>query len=69
MEGQDIEAVFIRAPIIRSVGSDAKVLASYGADPVLVEQGKHLVATFHPELTSDARVHQLFVDKIKQLAS
>jgi 5'-phosphate synthase pdxT subunit len=69
MDGQDIEAVFIRAPIIRSVGGDAKVLARYGRDPVLVEQGRHMVATFHPELTSDARVHQLFVDKIKQLAS
>jgi 5'-phosphate synthase pdxT subunit len=64
MDGQDIEAVFIRAPIIRSVGSDARVLARYGPHPVLVEQGRHLVATFHPELTTDARVHRLFVDKI-----
>jgi 5'-phosphate synthase pdxT subunit len=59
-----LEAVFIRAPIIRRAGAGARVLASYGGDPVLVEQGPHLVATFHPELTRDARVHRLFVDKL-----
>src|SRR5436190_3838835 len=55
-----LEAVFIRAPIIRRVGPSAKVLAEYAGDPVLVEQGKHLVATFHPELTADSRVHRFF---------
>ena len=60
----DLEAVFIRAPIIRRVGSQARVLARYQDDPVLVEQGRHLVATFHPELTEDARVHQLFLSKL-----
>ena len=60
----DLEAVFIRAPIIRSVGRDAKVLASYRGDPVLVEQGRHLAATFHPELTEDSRVHLMFLQKI-----
>ncbi len=64
MEGGSLEAVFIRAPIIRHVGPDAKVLASYNGDPVLVEQGRHLVATFHPELSGDTRVHRLFLDKI-----
>lgn len=59
-----LEAVFIRAPIIRRVGSQAKVLARYAGDPVLVEQGRHLVATFHPELTADSRVHELFVEKL-----
>jgi len=63
IEGE-LEAVFIRAPIIRRVGEKAKVLARYGGDPVLVEQGRHLVATFHPELTSDSRVHELFLEKI-----
>ncbi|MBZ5607486.1 MAG: pyridoxal 5'-phosphate synthase glutaminase subunit PdxT [Acidobacteriia bacterium] len=63
LEG-DLEAVFIRAPIIRRVGGDAKVLASYQGDPVLVEQGRHLVATFHPELTDDSRVHRIFLNKI-----
>jgi 5'-phosphate synthase pdxT subunit len=59
-----IEAVFIRAPIIRRVGSQGKVLARYRNDPVLVEQGQHLVATFHPELTMDLRVHELFLEKL-----
>ena len=65
-EGMDgeLEAVFIRSPIIRSVGRDAKVLASYQGDPVLVEQGRHLAATFHPELTDDSRVHLMFLQKI-----
>lgn len=59
-----LEAVFIRAPIIRRVGEGARVLASYNGDPVLVEQGRHLAATFHPELTSDGRVHDLFLEKL-----
>jgi 5'-phosphate synthase pdxT subunit len=59
-----LEAVFIRAPIIRDLGADARVLARYNGDPVLVEQGKHLVATFHPELTADSRVHQYFLEKL-----
>jgi 5'-phosphate synthase pdxT subunit len=69
-----LEAVFIRAPIIRSIQSSAKngsvehdpvkVLARYAGDPVLIEQGPHLVATFHPELTSDPRVHALFLEKL-----
>lgn len=59
-----LEAVFIRAPIIRRTGPGVKVLAEYDGNPVLVEQGKHLIATFHPELTQDSRVHQLFLDKI-----
>jgi len=59
-----MEAVFIRAPIIRRVGGAAQVLARYGGDPVLVEQGRHLAATFHPELTADVRVHKLFLEKL-----
>jgi 5'-phosphate synthase pdxT subunit len=59
-----LEAVFIRAPIIRRTGNGAKVLARYAGDPVLVEQGPHMVATFHPELTADLRVHELFLQKL-----
>ena len=59
-----LEAVFIRAPIIRSSNGGVKVLAQYAGDPVLVEQGPHLVATFHPELTADLRVHTLFLEKL-----
>ena len=60
----EMEAVFIRAPVIRRVGPRGRVLARYEGDPVLVEQGPHLVATFHPELTSDSRVHELFLSKL-----
>jgi 5'-phosphate synthase pdxT subunit len=59
-----LETVFIRAPIIRRVGESAKVLVRYAGDPVLVEQGRHMAATFHPELTSDPRVHELFLEKL-----
>ena len=60
----DMEAVFIRAPIIRRVGGGARVLVHYNGDPVLVEQGRHIVATFHPELSTDRRVHELFLQKL-----
>jgi 5'-phosphate synthase pdxT subunit len=60
-EGGEFEAVFIRAPIIRKVGAGARVLASYEGDPVWVEDGRHMVTTFHPELTEDLRVHRRFV--------
>jgi len=62
--GGEMEAVFIRAPIIRKVGADAIVLASYRGDPVWVEQGRHMVTTFHPELTTDSRVHRRFLAKL-----
>jgi 5'-phosphate synthase pdxT subunit len=63
---EGMEAVFIRAPIIRRVGNRAKVLARYEGDPVLVEEGRHLVATFHPELSDQAPVHRMFLDKISK---
>ena len=64
MGGGEVEAVFIRAPIIRAAGPDVTVLAEYEGNPVLVEQGRHMVATFHPELTQDTRVHRLFLSKL-----
>lgn len=63
-DGGEFEAVFIRAPIIRHVGADAVVLASYAGDPVWVEQGRHMATTFHPELTDDPRIHRRFVEKL-----
>ncbi len=62
-EGGPLEAVFIRAPAIRRVGPGVRVLVSHGGDPVLVEDGLHLAATFHPELTADPGVHRLFLEK------
>lgn len=63
-EGADLEAVFIRAPVIRHAGPEVKVLATYNGDPVLVEQGRHMLATFHPELTADTRIHRRFLAKL-----
>lgn len=65
LDGKNAEAVFIRAPIIRRVGPEAQILASYQGAPVLLEQGKHLAATFHPELSGDEQIHRRFVEKVK----
>ncbi len=64
IEGHPAEAVFIRAPIIRRISPAANVLASYRGAPVLVEQGNHLAATFHPELSENSQVHSHFVQKV-----
>lgn len=58
-------AFFIRAPRIMQVGPQVQVLATYKDEPVLVRQGKHLGATFHPELTSDPMIHAYFLSLIK----
>ena len=63
-EGGEMEAVFIRAPIIRRVGAGGTILAHYQGDPVWVELGRHMVTTFHPELTADLRVHRYFLNKL-----
>jgi 5'-phosphate synthase pdxT subunit len=57
-----LEVVLIRAPIIRRTGG--QVLASYMDSPILVDYGRHMAATFHPELTEDTRVHALFLSKL-----
>ena len=62
--GGPLEAVFIRAPIIRRVGPRVKVHLSYNGNPVLVSEGRHLIATFHPELTADQRLHRLFLERL-----
>lgn len=56
-----VEMVFIRAPIIESVGKGVEVLAEDAGHPVLVRQGKILASTFHPELTGDPSVHEYFL--------
>jgi 5'-phosphate synthase pdxT subunit len=56
--------VFIRAPKIVAVGDGVEVLAREGSDPVLVRKGKTMVATFHPELSEDKRVHQYFLEVV-----
>jgi 5'-phosphate synthase pdxT subunit len=59
---QPYHAIFIRSPIIESVGADAKVLASIAEDKIVAAQQGHLLATsFHPELTHDTRFHEYFL--------
>lgn len=65
----ELEAVFIRAPIIREVGPGVEVYLRYQGSPVLVSQGRHLAATFHPELSADRRVHRLFLEILDQRSS
>jgi 5'-phosphate synthase pdxT subunit len=59
-----LEGVFIRAPRVREVGGDVRVLARYGGDPVLVRQGSLLAATFHPELSPGSPVIDVFVRSV-----
>ena len=63
--GRPLEMVFIRAPKIVSTGKDVEVLAENSGDPVLVRQGRIMAATFHPELSSDTRVHEEFLKLVK----
>jgi 5'-phosphate synthase pdxT subunit len=67
--GEDIPMVFIRAPYIASVDSGVKILASVDGFGVAAESGSILVTAFHPELTSDLRIHQYFLDKVVSGAS
>jgi len=60
-----LEMVFIRAPKIDHVGSGVEVIATEGTDPVAVRQGTAMAATFHPELSEDTRVHQAFLNLLR----
>jgi 5'-phosphate synthase pdxT subunit len=66
LPGGPLEMVFIRAPRIARVGPGVQVLAKRDGFPVLVRQGDLLVATFHPEMTSDTRVQQLFLEMVRR---
>jgi 5'-phosphate synthase pdxT subunit len=61
-----LRGVFIRAPRIRYAGADVEVLGELDGEPVLVRDGRLLLATFHPELTDDVRVHELFLDLVRE---
>ncbi len=64
LPGGPLEMVFIRAPRIAATGNTVEVLARRDGDPVFVRQGKIMAATFHPELSTDRRVHRAFVDTL-----
>ena len=61
-----LEMVFIRAPKIERVGPGVEVIATEGNDPVAVRQGQVMASTFHPELSDDTRVHQVFLDMVRR---
>ena len=61
-----LRGVFIRAPRVRDHGPEVEVLAEHDGEPVLLRQGRFLVASFHPELTEDTRVHQLFLERVQE---
>lgn len=62
LRGGPLEMIFIRAPRITRIGPEVATLATRDGSPTLIRQGRLLAATFHPELTADTRVHQLFLD-------
>ena len=64
LSAQPVDMVFIRAPIIRRVGARVRVVGTCNGLPVLVEQGKILAATFHPELTENETIHRYFLNKL-----
>ena len=66
---EPLHGVFIRAPRVETVGPDVEVLAEHDGEPVLVRQGRFLAATFHPELTDDTRVHELFLEAVREEAN
>jgi 5'-phosphate synthase pdxT subunit len=63
-EDRPLRGVFIRAPRIRTLGPAVEVLGKLDSEPVLVRDGRFLLASFHPELTDDPRVHELFLEMV-----
>lgn len=68
VEGDEepLRGVFIRAPRVTEAGPEVEVLASHDGVPVLLRQGRFLVASFHPELTGDTRVHERFLELVRE---
>ena len=64
--GGPFPGVFIRAPRVESVGPGVEVLATHDHVPVLMRSGGVWVSSFHPELSGDLRIHQLFVNEVIQ---
>jgi 5'-phosphate synthase pdxT subunit len=64
-----VRAVFIRAPWVDDVGPEVEVLAEVDGRPVLARQGRFLIAAFHPELTDDTRLHERFLDLVREESS
>lgn len=69
ISGEPVRGVFIRAPIITATGPGVEVLGSFEDRPVVVRQGNLLVATFHPELAGDGRLHAIFLGAAESVGS
>ena len=67
-DARPLRGVFIRAPRVEEAGPEVEVLAELDGDPVLLRQGRLLVASFHPELTDDVRVHERFLQLVRERA-
>jgi 5'-phosphate synthase pdxT subunit len=65
-EDEPLRGVFIRAPRVADHGPSVEVLAALDGEPVLLRDGRYLVASFHPELTGDTRVHELFLELVRE---
>jgi 5'-phosphate synthase pdxT subunit len=63
---EPLRGVFIRAPRVAAAGPGVEVLAEHEGDPVLLREGRILVASFHPELTDDTRVHERFLEMVRE---
>jgi 5'-phosphate synthase pdxT subunit len=68
-EDEPLRGIFIRAPRVVEAGPEVEVLAELDEEPVLLRQGRVLVAAFHPELTEDTRVHERFLDLVREESS
>ena len=68
-EEEPLRGVFIRAPRVAEAGADVEVIAALDGEPVLLRDGRVLVASFHPELTDDTRVHERFLDLVREEAN
>jgi len=68
-EDEPLRGVFIRAPRVSEAGPGVEVLAELDGEPVLLRDGRVLVASFHPELTDDIRVHERFLDLVREEAN
>jgi 5'-phosphate synthase pdxT subunit len=65
-DDRPLRGVFIRAPRLREAGPDVEVLAELNGEPVLLREGRFIVASFHPELTDDTRVHERFLKVVEE---
>jgi 5'-phosphate synthase pdxT subunit len=68
-DAEPLRGVFIRAPRVADVGPEVEVLAELDGEPVLLREGRTIVAAFHPELTDDTRIHERFLELVREEAA